>query len=267
MQVNSTKKIAILGCGNLGTAILEGLLSSGDYEVSDLTVTKRNIDSLRKYRELGVKITADNNKAVSESQIIVVALKPHNILAVLADIQDQITADHIVISLATGISIAEIESVINKTVPIFRAMPNTATEVKESITCICGNSEDTEQINEVKSLFNELGETVFINEDLMESATILGACGIAFVLRFIRGMIQGGIEIGFDAKTAGLIVHQTVKGASQLLIQNKNHPEFEIDKVTTPRGCTITGLNEMEHNGFSSALIKGIVSSYEKIEK
>jgi pyrroline-5-carboxylate reductase len=104
-----------------------------------------------------------------------------------------------------------------------------------------------------------------IEEGLMEAATVLGACGIAFVLRFIRGMIQGGIEIGFSAKMATDIVTQTVKGASELLIQNETHPEAEVDKVTTPRGCTIAGLNEMEHNGFSSALIKGIVTSYEKI--
>jgi pyrroline-5-carboxylate reductase len=267
MKTNSTKKIAVIGCGNLGKAILEGLLSSGDYDASSITVTKRNIESLGKYKDQGVKVTTDNRKAVAQSQIIVVALKPHNILTILNEVRDEIRSDHIIVSLATGISLTKIEEAVLKEVTIFRAMPNTATEVKESITCICGNSENENEINEVKSLFNVLGETIFINEDLMESATVLGACGIAFVLRFIRGMIQGGIEIGFDAKTAGLIVHQTVKGAAQLLIQNKEHPEFEIDKVTTPRGCTITGLNEMEHNGFSSALIKGIVSSYDKIEK
>ena len=100
----------------------------------------------------------------------------------------------------------------------------------------------------------------------MESATVLGACGIAYVLRFMRAMVQAGIEIGFDATTASAIVNQTVKGASELMIQKNNHPEHEIDKVTTPKGCTIVGLNEMEHNGFSSSLIKGIVASYNKIE-
>ena len=101
----------------------------------------------------------------------------------------------------------------------------------------------------------------------MESATILGACGVAFVLRFMRAMIQGGVQIGFDANTATKIVSQTMKGASNLIIENSTHPEQEIDKVATPKGCTIVGLNEMEHSGFSSALIKGIVSSFESIEK
>lgn len=100
----------------------------------------------------------------------------------------------------------------------------------------------------------------------MDAATVIGACGIAFVLRFMRSMIQGGIQIGFDAQTASKIVTQTVKGASELLIQRQQHPELEIGKVTTPNGCTIVGLNEMVHNGFSSALIKGITASRKKID-
>ena len=122
-------------------------------------------------------------------------------------------------------------------------------------------------VESVKFLFDIIGTTMTIDEDLMESATILGACGIAYVLRFIRAMIQGGIQIGFDAATASTIVNQTVKGAAELLIERHQHPEYEIDKVTTPKGCTIVGLNEMEHNGFSSSLIKGLVASFEKIEK
>lgn len=146
-------------------------------------------------------------------------------------------------------------------------MPNTASVVNESVTCICTNTSDEHSLELVNYFFEMIGSTVHINEDLMESATVLGACGIAYVLRFIRAMIQGGIQIGFDAKTASNIVNQTVKGASQLLIERGQHAEFEIDKVTTPKGCTIVGLNEMEHNGFSSSLIKSIVASHEKIEK
>jgi len=146
-------------------------------------------------------------------------------------------------------------------------MPNTAADVNESMTMICDNGASAEQRNYITSLFDKIGSTLYIDESLMEAATILGACGIAYVLRFMRAMIQGGIEVGFDAKTATAIVSQTMKGASELIIQNGSHPESEIDKVTTPKGCTITGLNEMEHAGFSSALIKGIVASYKKIEK
>jgi pyrroline-5-carboxylate reductase len=135
------------------------------------------------------------------------------------------------------------------------------------MTCLASNNANKEDFRIVTNIFKSLGETIEINEQLMDAATVLGACGIAYVLRFIRGMIQGGIEIGFDAKTATQIATQTVKGASELLIQKGNHPEAEIDKVTTPKGCTIAGLNEMEHQGFSSSLIKGIKTSFDSISK
>ena len=161
----------------------------------------------------------------------------------------------------------EIKDAISTDVGIYRIMPNTAASVNESITAIASNGDPLNREGLVVDLLLSLGETVKINEGLMESATILGACGIAYVLRFMRAMIQGGIEVGFDATTATTIVSHTIKGAAELIIQNETHPEQEIDKVTTPKGCTIVGLNEMEHAGFSSSLIKGIVASYGKIEK
>jgi pyrroline-5-carboxylate reductase len=133
------------------------------------------------------------------------------------------------------------------------------------MTCISESNASKEQIQYVTDVFNQLGKTVFIEEKLMDAATVLAACGTAYAMRYIRANIQGGIEIGFSATTASLIAAQTVKGAAELLLQKNTHPEQEIDKVTTPKGCTIAGLNEMEHQGFSSSLIKGIVTSYKKI--
>jgi pyrroline-5-carboxylate reductase len=261
MKVN---KIAIIGCGNLGTSILNGLISSEHYSNKSITATRRTISSLEKYKNEGVHITADNAEAVQQADILLIGLKPFRILEVLAELKPYLTKDKTIVSLATGITISQIEEVVGAGMSVYRAMPNTAADVKESLTCICANHAISET-NEVTEIFNSVGKSIVIEEGLMEAATVLGACGIAFVLRFIRGMIQGGIEIGFSAKMATDIVTQTVKGASELLIQNETHPEAEVDKVTTPRGCTIAGLNEMEHNGFSSALIKGIVTSYEKI--
>ena len=260
------KRIAILGCGNLGMAILNGLLSSETVAPNQITITKRNTSTLPKTIHNDVTITTNNGEAVSNSDILIVALKPYTILPVLKEVQPLIQdGKHSVISLATGISLQQLQDVIQKEIPIFRAMPNTAADVSNSLTCICSNQENKEANQEVISIFDSIGKTIAIPEELMEAATVLGACGIAYALRFIRGMIQGGIQIGFDSLTATTIATNTVKGAAELLIQRKNHPEFEIDKVTTPRGCTITGLNEMEHNGFSSALIKGINASYQDI--
>ena len=169
------------------------------------------------------------------------------------------------VSVVTGVSTAHIHGILNKKISTVRAMPNTAVAIQQSMTCISARDITSEQLNYVKELFEQLGRVVVIEEKLMEAATVLAACGTAYAMRYIRANIQGGIEIGFDAATASLIAAQTVKGAAQLLLQKNTHPEQEIDKVTTPKGCTIAGLNEMEHQGFSSSLIKGIVASYEKI--
>ncbi|MBL1279633.1 MAG: pyrroline-5-carboxylate reductase [Fluviicola sp.] len=262
------KKIAIIGCGNLGLSILNGLLDDQTILPSNIIVTRRDIKDLKHLEEKGIKLSDDNASAINESEIIIVALKPYNILEVLKELKTFfVPQKHILVSLATGISLDQIQSIVTAPIPVFRAMPNTAADVGMSMTCISSNTTNNEAIDSIKQCFTSIGETIVIDEGLMDSATVLGACGIAYVLRFIRGMMQGGIQIGFDAKTASDIVTQTVKGAAELLIKRAEHPEFEIDKVTTPKGCTIAGLNEMEHNGFSSALIKGIVTSYEKIEK
>ncbi len=261
-------KIAIIGCGNLGQSIINGLLEDQVVSPTNIIATRRNTVHLEPLTKLGISITNNNTQAIQESELIILALKPYNILDVISELSTRFNPEkHVIVSLATGISLEQIQNKIQSKTPVFRAMPNTASAVGKAITCICSSLSNSENSKLVESCFNSIGATIFINESLMDSATVLGACGIAYVLRFIRGMVQGGIQIGFDAKTANEIVTHAVKGASQLLIKDGNHPEFEIDKVTTPRGCTIAGLNEMEHHGFSSALIKGIVASYKKIEK
>jgi pyrroline-5-carboxylate reductase len=262
-----TKKIVIIGGGNLGSAIAEGLLKSKFCKPSNITVTKRNIDTLEKLKEKGVKITSENASAVKSSEIIILAVKPYQVSDVINSFKDQLTEKHTLVSVVTGVLIEDIEGIIQKKIPVFRAMPNTAISIEQSMTCLSFTNASPTEIELVKQIFSTLGKVVVIDEKLMEAATILGACGTAYAMRFIRASIQGGIEIGFDVNTASLIVEQTVKGAAELLLQKGSHPEQEIDKVTTPKGCTIAGLNEMEHQGFSSSLIKGIAVSYKKIAK
>jgi len=259
------KKIAIIGAGNLGIAIVEGLIKNNAFEASQIIATRNNLAKIEHLKNLGITITNDNQLAVKEADYILLCVKPFKVEEILTQLKPHFNPNKILISVATGISLNTYENILTDDIKIFRAMPNTAASVEEAITCICGNNKDEEILEEVKTIFNTIGETVIINEELMNAATVIGACGIAYVLRFIRAMIQGGIEIGFDNETASKIVTQTVKGAAELLIENGLHPEAEIDKVTTPKGCTIAGLNEMEHQGFSSALIKGIKTSFDKI--
>jgi len=262
------KKIAIIGGGNLGKAIAEGLVKSGFTLPGHIMVTKRNIEPIRYLEEKEILVGNDNLEAVRYADMVILAVKPFQIIEVLQALKPVLDHNrHLLCSVVTGVSIASIQEIAGKDFPVVRAMPNTAIAIQESMTCICPQNTNAEQLEYIEDLFRQLGRVVSIDEKLMDAATVLGACGIAYALRFIRANIQGGIEIGFDAATATLIAAQTVKGAAELLIQTGRHPEQEIDKVTTPKGCTIAGLNEMEHQGFSSSLIKGIAASYEKISK
>lgn len=257
-------KTGIIGCGNLGLSILKGIKHNSS--INQVFASKRNIESIQRYASENVIITSDNRHLIAECEILILALKPYTILPFIKEHRELLDAGkHTIVSVATGITIEQIRAEAGIPIGVYRAMPNTATSVNESITAIASSDDPLNRGELVTEIFDSLGETVSIDESLMDAATILGACGIAYVLRFMRAMIQGGIEVGFDAATATKIVSQTVKGASELIIQNQSHPEQEIDKVTTPKGCTIVGLNEMEHSGFSSSLIKGITTSYKKI--
>ena len=260
------QKIGIIGCGNLGLSLLKGIRKKEPKTI--LYGSKRKIESLKGLEDSVTFITSNNKVVIEECDVIILALKPYNTIPFLTENTTLFNSKkHSIVSVATGVTISEIEACFSEPMDVFRAMPNTASSVNESITIISVSSDTLNRKDKIVSIFDSVGDTIIIEESLMESATVLGACGIAYVLRFMRAMIQGGIEIGFDAKTATKIVSQTVKGAAELIIRNGSHPEEEIDKVTTPKGCTIVGLNEMEHSGFSSALIKGIVTSYQKIEK
>ena len=258
-------KITILGGGNLGSAIAAGLLKSNFCAAENITVTKRNIATLASLQEKGINISTDNKEATANADVIILAIKPFQIKEILEDIKGSITPNQLLISVVTGISLEEIKSIVGNEISVVRAMPNTAIAIQESITCLSSDKINSHKLAYTESLFAALGKTVVIDEKLMNAATVLGACGTAYAMRYIRASVQGGIEIGFDAATASLIAAQTVKGAAELLLTTKTHPEQEIDKVTTPKGCTIAGLNEMEHQGFSSAIIKGIAASFYKI--
>ncbi len=261
------KKIAIIGVGNMGGAIAAGLLKSGFVTAPHISVSDRKESTLKAMQELGANTFTDNFDAAKDSDVIIVAVKPYHIESVIQDIKKALTPDKILISIVAGVGIDALGEMAGTNIPIFRVMPNTAIALQESLTCISANANTAKHREYVLEMFNKMGKTVEIGEDLMAAATVLSSCGIAFALRYIRAAMQGGIEIGFGAEMAQFITAQTVKGATELLLQSGHHPEREIDKVTTPMGITITGLNEMEHKGFSSSLIQGVMASYNKIDK
>ncbi len=258
-------KITIIGTGNLGKSIANGLLDAKVIKATNLTLTKRNYKALESYKKKGVKITNNNKEAIKNADIIWLCVQPHKLNDVLDDITSQLNKQ-LIISTITGVTLQDFSTKIPLSITLFRAMPNTAIAIRESMTCISTNNASDKDKKIVKDIFSHLGESLFIEDELMGSATVLAASGIAFALRYIRAAMQAGIEIGFESEEAQKIAAQTIKGATSLVLKNNNHPESEIDKVTTPLGITITGLNKMEQEGFSSALIHGIQASYQKIK-
>ena len=257
-------KIAIIGTGNLGKSIAKGLINHNAYET--LFLTKRNLNEIEAFKTYpNVFLTSNNIEVLTTSDILIFAVQPRDFEEILQDILPALTEKHVLISTIAGFSINEIEAIIGSNHHIIRAMPNTAIAVGKSMTCICGNKQGNKKIAIAVSIFNVLGNALVIPENQMQAATVVCASGVAFWMRLIRATTQAAIQLGFDAKEAQELAMFTSEGAASLLITTGNHPEEEIDKVTTPKGCTIEGLNKMEHNGLSAALIQGMVASFNKI--
>ncbi|GAL71074.1 pyrroline-5-carboxylate reductase [Jejuia pallidilutea] len=259
-------KIAIIGTGNLGSSIAKGLISNKSF--TSLYLSDKNTAAVKVFNEEDyVTVTSDNVLAVEKSDIVIFALQPRHIDKVLELVKPKLTDNHVVMSVAAGVEISRIERILGSDTNIIRVMPNTAISIGKSMTCIAANSKAQDKVEMAETIFNQLGTTLIIPEELIQAATVICASGIAFWMRLVRATTQGAIQLGFEAEQAHELATQTCYGAASLLIESGRHPEQEIDRVTTPSGCTIEGLNAMEHQGLSSALIQGIVASFEKINQ
>jgi len=259
--------IAILGCGNLGSSIARGIVVAQLLNSpSQIVLTRRNETILKQFESEGFSTSSNNKKAVSGAQLIFICVLPQFLNELLADIKSALTEKHVIVSVVSGAKISDITKHLDLsfTPEIIRAMPNTAIRFKESMTCLASNQKNSVGLKMTEHIFDALGSTLVVEEELLVAATALCACGIAFFCRAIRAAAQGGTQIGFHSEDAIKLAAQTAKGAATLILQSGSHPEEQVDKVTTPQGCTIVGLNQMEHSGFSSAFIKGIVTSAEK---
>ncbi|WP_300488641.1 pyrroline-5-carboxylate reductase [Flavobacterium sp.] len=256
-------KIVVIGGGNLGTAIALGIVrfTTGNQVI----VTRRNPEAIRFLESDGILLSSDNKNAVQMADVVVLTVKPYQVAAIISELKPFLKGK-IVASAVSGLSMEMLQEQLGETALAIRIMPNIAIQFGSSATCVTVREEDQTTVKPFLNVLEQLGSVVVIDEKMMDAATVLGACGTAYALRYIRAAMQAGIEIGFDAQTALAIASQTVKGAAEMALQEKVHPEQLIDRVTTPKGCTIAGLNEMEHQGFSSSLIKGIKTSLNNIK-
>ncbi len=253
-------QLSIIGIGNIGSAIANGLLSSKAINESDLIISDIDAKNLSALKEKfpNLQTTNNNIEAAKKADIVILAVKPWLVQPVLEDLSDLMTENKILVSVAAGVDFESISKIVGEEVTLFRIMPNTAISLNESMTLVASQNADNEQEKLIVELFSKLGKATLIPESLMGAATSVASCGIAYALRYLRAAVEGAVELGFKPETATEMVAQTMKGAAELILQNNSHPEVEIDKVTTPGGWTIKGLNAMEDNGFTRAVIGGL---------
>lgn len=257
-------KISIIGGGNMGGSIALGLAASEGVILEKLTVINRRQE---KADELKLKCSTldcvvGDYSSLAEADVVIVAVKPWMVEDVLKINRSSLESKkQLLISVASGISLDELEEWTTLDKPVFQVMPNTAVSIKQSMTFVVQKNALEEQINTVIALFSNLGKVEVVTEKLMPAVMSLASCGIAYAFRYVRAAMEGGVEMGLYPNQAKDIVVQTLRGAIELLETGGLHPEQEIDKVTTAGGMTIKGLNEMEHAGFTSAVIRGLKAS------
>ncbi|MGL4779298.1 MAG: pyrroline-5-carboxylate reductase [Bacteroidales bacterium] len=255
-------KIAIIGVGNMGGAILKALNQGELINPRDITASDPSAKILEHLKLIApnIKYTSSNQEAVDGANMVIICVKPWLVEDIISQFKYSINrSKQIFVSIAAGISLDTLAKCLSENgicPPIYRVIPNVAIEVKESMTFIATQNGTIEQTEKVMSVFDEFGKTALITETEMETATALGSCGIAFGFKYIRSVMEAGVEMGFSASASKQIAIQTMRGALDYLEKTQEHPSAAIDKVTTPGGITIKGINELDHQGFVSAVIK-----------
>ena len=261
-------KIAIIGAGNMGGAVARGLAKGSIIPTSNIYVSNPSTPKLEALKSEFPEInTSTNNREVAlAADIVVLAVKPWKVTEVVEEIKPHLNySRQAIASMVGGLSIAQLSEWLDKGDSVLPAtyviIPNTAIATMSSMTFISSARSTAQRDEQLLDIFKELGDAMLIDEGVMPAATSLASCGIAYALRYIRAAMEGGVELGFRADDAKHIVMQTLRGAVDVLEANNTHPEVEIDRVTTPGGLTIKGLNAMESAGFTHSVIEGLRAS------
>lgn len=245
----------------MGSAIARGLAQGYLVQGREITVSNPSNEKLERLKAAFPDIitTHDNAEAAANADIVIVAVKPWLMEEVISPLRLKRT--QILVSLAAGIPFEQLAHFSDAEMPIFRVVPNTAIAERASMTLISARNASDKQKQLLLDIFNEMGLAMMIPESKIAAATALTSCGIAYVLKYVQAAMQAGVEMGIAPKEAMKMVAQSLEGAAELLLNNDTHPSVEIDKVTTPGGITIKGINELEHGGFTSAIINAMKAS------
>jgi pyrroline-5-carboxylate reductase len=255
------KKICVIGTGNMGEALISGLISSASSRPENIICTdvrEATLEAVQK--EYGVRTTSSNLEAVADSDIVVYAVKPQIMAAVLNETAEKLDMSKLIISIAAGVPMEAIESCLNKKLRLIRVMPNIAAAVKEAATAVAAGKHATqEDIKLAMTVFNSIGKTVFIPENyLMDAITGLSGSGPAYIFLIVEALVDAGVKVGLSRPEALLLSAQTVLGAAKMLIETREHPGQLRDRVTSPGGTAIAGLATLEQGGLRTTLINAI---------
>jgi pyrroline-5-carboxylate reductase len=259
--VADNRRIAVLGAGNIGSALIGGMLKSGVADPAHLEATVRSSEHAQELAQrFGITVTSGGNREAAQgADLIVLAVKPSTLPAVLAEIRDVLRKEKVILSLAAAVPIALIERIIDKRLPVFRAMPNIPVVVQEGATALATNGEgDAEQRCLVERIFRAVGVVCWVDEEMMHAVTALSGSGPAYIYMIIEALIEGGLKMGLSRDIATRLTEQTVLGAAKLVRETGLHPAILKDQVITPGGTTISAIHELEKHGLRSMLISAI---------
>jgi pyrroline-5-carboxylate reductase len=257
----TNKKICIIGTGNMGQALVSGLVGSGSSKPKNITCTDVREAKLKAIeKEYGVQTTTNNLEAVSQAEIIIYAVKPQLMAAVINETAGILDMSKLIISIAAGVPVAALESCLNKELRLIRVMPNIAAAVKEAATAVAaGKHASKEDVQTAMAIFDSIGKTVFIEENyLMDAITGLSGSGPAYIFLIVEALADAGVKVGLSRQEALFLSAQTVLGAAKMLIETHEHPGQLRDKVTSPGGTAIAGLATLEEGGLRTTLIHAV---------
>ncbi len=263
------KTLAVLGAGKLGETLIRGLVDADAVSPAKVTVTAGHAERVEKLAaELGVRGTLSNADAVRGADLVILAVKPQTVAAVLAEISGVLEPAQLLISVAASVGTTWIEKHLRAAVPVVRAMPNTPALLRKGMTALAPGTHATRaHLEQARAIFDAVGRTLVLDEKHMDAVTGLSACGPAFIYIVIESLAEAGVKVGLPRDVATELAAQTVMGAGAMVIETGQHPALLKDLVTTPAGCTIDGILELEEGGLRVTLIKAVVRSTERAKE
>ena len=265
----SGKKIAVLGAGKMGSILLQALLKNGLLSGKNATATVAHEDRAKGLsRKLGIRIGTDNVKAAENADIILIAVKPQVVEEVASQLRGHLSPRQLVISVAASVPNSLIEKALNAEIPVVRAMPNTPCSVGFGMTAIAKGAHATaKHVELATTLFDVVGRTVVVDEKHMDAVTGLSASGPAYIYIILESLAEAGVKVGLPRDVATLLAAQTTLGAAQVVLETGDHPALLKDSVTTPAGCTVDGLMELEEGKLRVTLIKAVVKATQRAKE